>query len=60
MIPHSAVGHLAESSNVGIGCIRQARRPGLGGVVTEEEDGMPLRFLDGDATLCHIESEIVG
>ena len=56
--PHGAVGHLADPGDFGIGCIRQARRTWLGGVVPEEEDGQssimftqPLRVLDGGVIL---------
>ena len=35
---HGAVGHLDDPGDVGVGCIRQARRSWLGHVVPEEED----------------------
>ena len=46
---HGAVGHLDDPGDVGVGCIRQARRSRLGGVVPEEEDGQPLRVLGGES-----------
>ena len=46
---HGAVGHLDDPGDVGVGCIRQARRSRLGGVVPKEEDGQPLRVLGGES-----------
>ena len=40
MIPHSAVGHLAESSNLRVACIDFSDLRRLGHVVSKKKDGI--------------------